>query len=1125
MDSSRGGVVRRRSRRTIVGGLLAASVCLAGLAGLSGTGSAQAAAARHGADPAVGVGSVLSSPAGLLASGPRSNGTAVLPDGRFLTPVGRSVGTQLEPQSGVLSHDGRRLYLSSEGVDDAPPNSRNHDLTRHARFFSVVDTATLAITTVEDDALHSGLAESPDGRTLYVDEGQTDSLGVFGRTPSADGGVGTFRKVADYPLNPASPKDYPWGLALSSDGSKAYISGFSGDSLTVVDTARGTVLSRVSTGSYPYAVAVSRDGRRAYVSNMGLYNADAALGISSPVAPPPATYGGYNSTNSASVWTYDLTSATPRVVAATKIGKDLNGADVVGGSSPSGLALSPDGRTLAVTASSDDLIELLDTTSTTPSLAVPSVNAPAVPAHPARVVDMQAVPGTPRLASPTGAQPDAPAWSPDGKVLFVGEGERNDVAVIDPARVEPSSSAALSEPTAPGVGYAPGPNRAAVTGRIPTAWYPSALQVSADSSHLFVVSMKGLGSGPNTGVGALPTTATPDPPAAAYIPNTIHGRVTDIALSSACAALPRLTAASDADNGLVQPSKTAGSNGNGYVVPTSYGQPASAKIKHVFLIIKENRSYDQVFGDQPGTESDGRYASYGRFDTPNAHALADQFSLSDNYDATTETSTQGHFAIDTGQVDEFVDKLTPSQYANKLPYGAFDTLPENLPEGGFIWNNAARHGVHTTVFGEGTFVVGASPALLGKSPSQLPSGQLIPGVQQDGYTTYYAPYPSQVNPVGSAGPAKGPLETALPYNDEGRATAFASAVTAGKVVSQLNVMILFDDHTSGDIAGAQTPERQIAENDHGLGRVMSTISHSKYWKDSAVFVTEDDTQGGQDHVDAYRTLALVASPYAAPGRVSHVHTSFSSMTKTINLLLGLPPTSLQEMTSTTMADSFITSGQPRVAPFQTRPNNTQPDTNASVATASNPLLKAAAKLALHVPAGIDKGGELLPADIALEHAGELAAHDPNVRPTSNVVHHTLPTGSPTPLVLPPAQHGTASPTAGCLSVQPTPHRAGATTGAGTVRTDATTSQGGTGVAAGPVRAALATVLAASPAFISWRRVSATNPTLPLALGTAVLILSAAIVIRRRTLARRSSDRSAVRVDARRVRLTSSERDR
>ncbi len=1006
----------------------------------TGTGTAQ---------PGVSLSTILTSPAGSLPSGPRSNGTAVLPDGRYVTPVGRSVAVDLEPQNATLSHDGTHLYVSSEGVDDSPPGGTNHDATAHARFISVIDTKTMTVTArVPDNALHAGIAESADGRTVYVSEGQTDSLGVFAYVPAAGGGVGTLDPITHYALSAASPTDYPTSVALSPDGSRAYLSGFSGDTLiTVALTATaagpaGTVLSRVPTGSYPYTVVVSADGTRGYVSNWGLYNGDAALGVSSPIAPPPASYGGYNTTNSSSVWTYDLTGTSPKVIAATRIGEDLNGAAVDGGSTPSGLALSPDGATLAVTSSNDDLVELLDTTRTAPSTATPSTNAVGVPQHPSNVIDMRVLVGSAAVAAPTGAQPDAVTWSPDGKVLFVGEGERNDVAVVDPAKVASEGIIApVTAATGDGPGTAAGPNRDAVIGRIPTAWYPSSLTVSPDSRHLYVTSMKGLGSGPNT-FGATPTTPMPDSPAATYIPNTIKGRVTDVALTSACQALSQLTGVSDQDNGLVQPGSplppttttdgstpARGDAGNGYVVPTAFGQPASSKIKHVFLIIKENRPYDQVLGDLPGTEADSRYTTYPQFLTPNTHALATQFAVGDNYYATTETSTQGHYSIDTGQVNEFTDKVTPSSYANKYPYGPFDTTPENLPEGGFIWNNAARHGVHTTIFGEGTVVTGIGPAALGSGSSQTSAGQLQPGVQQNAFTTTDPFYPSQANLQGSFSAAPGnPAQTLYPFNDEGRASAFADDLAAAQgrepavagnasaaTIGQLNVMILFDDHTNGVIAGAPTPEREVAENDHGLGRVMDTISHSTYWKDSAVFVTEDDTQGGQDHVDAYRSFGLVASPWAQRGHISHVHTSFSSMQKTIDLLLGLPPTSLQELTATPMSDDFLSSGSEDLTPYTAVANNTTAATNPTVATAPNAALRRAAQLALHMPRGIDQAGALLPLEDRLAYQGELQAGDPNVHATTNVVNHTLPTGSPDPITLAdqPAGAGPAADT--CLA--------------------------------------------------------------------------------------------------------------
>lgn len=983
-------------RRLLPGSVAGAAMLIALAAPAAADGASSHA--RGSTEPRISLASVLGSPAGNLPSGPRKNGTAILPDGRFVTPVGRSVKVPLEPMSSFLSHDGRRLYVSSEGQDDKPLTPE------HERYFSIIDTATMRVVRrVRDDGLQSGIVESKDGRRIYVAQGQWDSIGVFRRTPSKHGGVGTIRKIANWRLHPKKPTDMPWGIALSPNGKRLYTTGFSGDSLFTIDTLTGAVLSRVKTGAYPYAVVLSPDGKRAYVSNWGQFNADAALGVNSPIAPPPATYGGYNSTNSDSVWTYDISGSTPKVVAATKIGENLDGSDVDGGSSPSGMALSPDGHTLAVTSSNDDEVALLDVTRTTPSLSVPSTNALLVPQHPATEIDMRVLVGTAAIPSPTGAEPNAAAWSPDGKVLFVAEGERNDVAVIDPAKVvADADSGSLGSLAGSGVGTQAGPNRAAITGRIPTAWYPSSLAVSADSDHLYVTAMKGLGAGPSKTIGT------------SYIPNDIHGRVSDVSLAAACPSLQRLSGVSDRDNGLVpHGTEPVSSAGNGYVVPTAYGRGPSKRIKHVFLVIKENRSFDNVFGDLKDAEASGRLTMYGRYVTPNAHLLANQFALSDNYDVTAETSTQGHYSIDTGQDDEFVEKTTPTNYSGKFPYGAWDTVPENIPEGGFIWNNAARHGVRTTVFGEATVVVGLSPTIVGRVGSTEPVGQLVPGLGNDGLTVWDPLYPTQVDIAGSV-PVPGvqaPLESVYPWNDEGRASAFAADLAAaqdnpsvdkaGSVLSTasigaLNVLIVFDDHTSGYIAGAQTPERQVAENDHGFGRIVSTITHSSYWKNSAIFVTEDDTQGGQDHVDAYRSFGMVISPWAKRHYVSHVHTSFASMIKTIDLILGLPPTSLEELTATSMQDMFVNHGAPNLTPTSVLKNNTQPSTNYSVAEAPNPTLKAAARLAKQLPHGIDMGGDLLPRDLELARAGELQAHDPNVKPAPRTFHHDLAHGSPAP---------------------------------------------------------------------------------------------------------------------------------
>jgi hypothetical protein len=454
-----------------------------------------------------------------------------------------------------------------------------------------------------------------------------------------------------------------------------------------------------------------------YVSNWGLYNQAAdkmnPLGQKSPLGLPPLTIGGFNTDASSSVWSYTVSGNAPAAAVKTRIGRSLNGDDVIGGSLPSALAVSPDGKRLAVTSSNNDLVQVLDLTKTDANGHYPSAT-----------VDMKVIAG-----GPTGSQPDAVAWMADGQHLLVGEGGRNSVAVVDATQLAPDiAPTPLHEPDGT-------TNRAAVLGRLPTGWYPTAVTPSTDGSTLWIVNNMGLGSGPNAQF--LPS-GSPAPTSAynaAYIPNTLFGSVQQVDLPWALANLDTLSAKSDADNGLTPaPTGLGTAAGDGTVVPTHFGAGPSPVIKHVFLIIKENRPYDQVFGDVVGTERDEAVTAFPRKITPNAHALADRFGLGDNFYANSETSVDGHYSVDTGQINEFVLKTTPSSYAGKFAFDTFQTQPENLPMGGFLWDNAGRNGVSTRVWGEGTYVVGAPAAQLGKDLAVSPSGALAPGIKMANVT-------------------------------------------------------------------------------------------------------------------------------------------------------------------------------------------------------------------------------------------------------------------------------------------------------------------------------------------------------------------------------------------------------
>jgi len=878
------------------------------------------------------------SPAGQLATGPRSNGTAVLPSGRFVTPAGKTAVVDLQPTHIVLTRDATRLLVTSQGLDDNPSADAHTDSSfdRHVDVLTA-DGQLTSIDRVADADLQYGLVEQPNG-TLWVSEGRTGSLGVF--APQGN----SYVKTGDVSLGSGT---FPWGLAESPDGRYIYAADFQSNQISVVDATSKTLLTSVAAGEYPRDLTVSPDGRLLYVTNWGLYNGNGA-GRTSPagsVATPPLS-GNYNAPGASSVWIYSLAApAAPVVSSQNRVGHDLNGTTVVSGSLPTSLALSPDATTLAVTAANNDLVELRDAKS----------------GALLRSFDMSAVPG-----GPTGAAPNAVAWSTDGATLYVTLGGRDAVAAVDPVA-------------------------GSVTGLIPTGNYPSAVTVSPDGSRLYVASFRGLGAGPNT-AGGTPNSHSADKIGTDldYIDNLLKGTVQDIPLRAACAALPSLTSSVTADNGFV-PGQAADPSGG--VVPATFGSGPSPTIKHVVFILKENRPFDQVFGDLPGSERDDSVAPFSGSVTPNEHALATQYAVGDNYYSTAQTSYDGHYVADSGDINDFAQQLNPSSYANKFATDPFVTSPENLPQGGFTWNNFARSGISFKIYGEATYLVGLSPTALNAGGS--PTNPLPPALYALGSPTgsFSPTYPSQITvqrPVVGGG-----------SSDEDRASNFLQDLkvmdTAG-TVPQFMQLTVPDDHTNGFAPGAPTPQSLVAENDHAVGEILSGLSQSSIWNSTAVFVTEDDTQDGQDHVDASRTFAIVAGAHIKSGYISHQHESNLSLQKTVDLILGAPPTSTDELTATSMADFFTPTLN--AAPYAVQPNVTPAGTNPPYGTSSSAQITAAQRLQQGLPKGIDKGGARFSAALQTGLRGEQAIGTPGLAATSNTVEHTLPVGSPDPVILP-----------------------------------------------------------------------------------------------------------------------------
>lgn len=458
---------------------------------------------------------------------------------------------------------------------------------------------------------------------------------------------------------------------------------------------------------------------------------------------------------------------------------------------------------------------------------------------------------SPYPRAPMGSLPNAVALSPDGKTLYVANGGNNDVAVVDTGSY-------------------------AIRGLIPTAWFPSALMVSRDGRFLYVTNMKGLGAGPNPR-GPNPEASTPPQQ---YIGSMARGTLSVIDVPDG-ETLARYTAQVVRNNGFdetrktltLPPQKTAAR-----AVPRRVGDPSL--IRHVIYVIKENRTYDQVLGDLRQGDGDPTLVLFGRDVTPNHHALAETFVLFDNCYADAEVSADGHEWSTAAVSTDYTQKLWPANYSARnrgFDFHGGSSAP--APVAGYLWEQAAQRRLSYRLYGE-FFEFGSKPPAVKPAPfAKGLNGHLSPT---------YAGYD-------------------LSVTDQTRVDAwqaeFEDFVRRG-TVPQLMILSLPNDHTAATRPNYPTPKAMVADNDLALGRIVEVVSRSPVWKEAAVFVIEDDAQDGPDHVDAHRTVCLVASPYARRRFVDHTMYSTVSMLRTIELILGLAPMSQFDAAATPMVAAF-----------------------------------------------------------------------------------------------------------------------------------------------------------------------------------------------------------------------------
>jgi DNA-binding beta-propeller fold protein YncE len=477
--------------------------------------------------------------------------------------------------------------------------------------------------------------------------------------------------------------------------------------------------------------------------------------------------------------------------------------------------------------------------------------------------------------SPPGATPNSLALSPDERTLFVANANVNAVAVFDVSL--------------------PGKSRS--LGFIPVGWYPTSVRVTPDGRHLLVANGKGVMPLANPR-GPQPGEKSELLPTVQYIGGLFRGTLSLIELPDEKKFANQMAAWTAQAYRCVPLKPDAG-----ITLPRPADNPIPAApggtspIKYCIYIIKENRTYDQVFGDMPEGNGDPKLCLFPERVTPNHHQLAREFVLLDNFYAEAEVSADGHEWSMGAYASDFVEKTWPLNYGHaedgKFPYPGEGNFPIATPAGGYLWDRAQAARVSYRSYGE--FVNN------GKTTND-PAWTRVKSLQGH-FDEWFRTFD-------------------LAYSDLKRADRFISELNRFETngdMPRLQIVRLPNDHTHGATRKFLTPTAFVAENDLALGRVVEAISHSKFWPETAIFVVEDDAQNGPDHVDAHRTVSLVISPWTKRGFVDSTMYSTTSLLRTMELILGLQPMSQFDAAAAPMFNSF--QSKPDLKPYAALPAN------------------------------------------------------------------------------------------------------------------------------------------------------------------------------------------------------------
>ncbi len=886
---------------------------------------------------------------------------AILPNGRLLTPAGAEVNVDAPKPFGLaLSADGKTLATINSGAsrfsvtlirNPAEPNPQATRVNLNATFL--------------------GVTFSPDGSRFYASGGENGNIWI-GDT-AAGSIIGSVNlngpsHPLDRPLNVVNDPAhhfkgaFPGGVALSTDGRYLYIVDQGGFQVHIVDTSKivtGTdtnknimepdnfpaVVGHVKVGRYPFGIALSPDDKSLLVTHVGVFqythlrpaNPTGDSNKDYPLCYPAVGYpddteqdvqikikkvdsrnlpvdmrdpegigcgyidhdidytvpglGDPNVPESSSVYIFDVLHPTsPSLKTIVKpgplIGEKEDGIAAYSGSHPNAVVVGPEA--IYVANGNNDSISLLD-----PKTYKELRRVPLSVFH--NVIDH-------RLK---GLQPVGLALSPDNRYLYVAEAGINAVGVLKIDKTE-----------------------AVVEGHIPVGWWPSSVRVSPDGKKLYVANARGRGAGPNNNT----------PPDNLGSPkHSALGTVTIIDTPSK-EQLEALTERVFANNGFTENPLASDPHNP---IPRKPGV-ASRQIKHVIFINKENSTHDQILGDIVATRKGAPVSgepsySMGLDATPNHHELALSFAFGDNFYLEPAVSSDGHRWLTNTYTTEFEETHWPASYGGKRGDAGNDPAvinaypgrigftdansspePNDYNQHGGIYLHLARYGKKFVNFGNGYefAIVDEDP---GTDPTGIREHVNVPmeKVVRENSDHLY--------PEFNTGIPDGPLpEDPTRFNRFGRfkqvfESQYVNRGTGACKLPSYVDLYYPNDHGGGandiypDGSHPWSYKRYLQDNDAALGLTVDLISHSPCWKDTVIFVVEDDPQNGLDHVDGYRSLFLAISPWVKHEYLSKTHTSLASIFKTINLILGIPPLNQYDAAATDLRDLFT--GTPDFTPY------------------------------------------------------------------------------------------------------------------------------------------------------------------------------------------------------------------